>query len=199
MPDVMNTMTSLFPITATIAICIFIAKELIEFGKRRNEKIRKIAAYKMLVAEEMLKNAWSIRSMRDVLRALQEQFEKILLEKSFSGSSYIVVERMSGKQSTPLWPFHFSVFDRAVIDLAVLDKDLFNSVKEAYQALANVKHARTVLMDMCNDDSLYDHIETFVGYAMSQMDVAEEKINITYRDCTGQELDQQKLVSIASR
>ncbi|WP_397448702.1 hypothetical protein [Pseudomonas sp. NA-150] len=196
MPDVMNTMTSLFPLTATIAICIFIAKELIEFGKRRNEKLRKIAAYKVLVAEELLKNAWSIRSMREVLAALQDRFDKVLLEKTFSGSSYIVVERMNGKQSAPLWPFHFSIFDRAVIDLAVLDKDFFESVKATYLALATVKHARTVLMDMCNDDhSLSDHLHSFVDYAVSQMDVAEARIKVTYKDCTGMELDRQKLVS----
>jgi hypothetical protein len=43
------------------------------------------------VAEELLKNAWSIRSMREVLGALQDRFDKVLLEKSFSGSSYPAV------------------------------------------------------------------------------------------------------------
>ena len=64
------------PATVVVTILLFLIKEFLECLRKRSERIRKISAIKILIAEELERNHWALVSMFRVLNILKEAFQK---------------------------------------------------------------------------------------------------------------------------
>ncbi|WP_122503149.1 hypothetical protein [Pseudomonas viridiflava] len=197
MLDCQTQTSSIFPVTVICAIVLFFIKEVVEMFKRAAERKRKISAYKTLIAEELKKNAWTIETMKEKCADInKDDFERMTYSKEPSGNETVQIWFAGGTiGSSPLWQVHTGIFDKSIVDLAVVDKALFDAAKETYQYLAEVKHIRGYFSDLTAQDSMRGFIKGFADYGLGTLDEAAKSVSALYLKCTGEELDEHKLRS----
>jgi hypothetical protein len=123
--------TSLIPITVVAAFFLFVIKEMVEWLKRWRADKRKVAAIKILLARECELNKWTLLKLREAVTEIKETFE----EKD--GAEYSI-ERMPPDKITfketidgdlagswPLTPTYTDLMSKQMLDIAILDKNLF--------------------------------------------------------------------------
>lgn len=189
MSELVNLVESILPITALCAITLFVTKEVIELKKRSGEKKRKLAAYKLLLAEELMKNAFTVRTIKGYFRAvLDESFSELIITKYESGFISVVCRRLDGGGGGGSLPLVYTAFfDKSIVDLAVLDSKFFSVANETYEALADVDNCRTQLMRFAAENDRV-MLEGLSHYAIEKLDCAEERINKLYRFCSNKEM-----------
>ncbi|MBP0943129.1 hypothetical protein V2K16_22900 [Pseudomonas alliivorans] len=197
MLDCQTQTSSIFPVTVICAIFLFFIKEAVELSKRAAERKRKISAYKTLIAEELKKNAWTIQTMKEKCSEInKDDFERMTYSKEPSGNETVQIWFSGGTVgSSLLWQVHTGIFDKSIVDLAVIDKGLFDAAKETYQHLAEVRHIRGYFSDLTEQDSMRGFIKGFADYGLSTLDEASNSLSALYFKCTGEVLDEHKLRS----
>ncbi|QJP95459.1 hypothetical protein C6Y56_12960 [Pseudomonas fluorescens] len=196
MIELQSKIDSILPVSVLAAVVLFIVKEVVEFFKRSSERKRKISAYKILLSEELEKNLWTLNYLTSICHAIgDEHFTGISYRRTSSGSEQIAVH--VGRQGGygPLWNVYSSIFDKAVVDLAVIDKKLFEKSKIAYECLAEARHIRNSIVRLCEDESLNEYVHTFPEYALGILREAVDALDILYVACAGKKLDRPKLRS----
>ncbi|WP_164352753.1 hypothetical protein [Pseudomonas viridiflava] len=197
--SIIHSMENLLPVTVVSAIALFFLKEIVEFFKKKSERERKINAYKVLVSEELLKNAWTIKQLRDFSREIQDDvFEKMTFSKNARGEFRILIYReYCEPRSVALPVVHTAIFDKAVVDIAALDSRLFQMSRDFYEHLAEVKHIRDSILNFAEDESMAKFIKGLPSYANSKLDDAEASSKALFKWCTGKEMERPKLRSFA--
>lgn len=71
-----------------------------------------------------------------------------------SGACHLKSSRDEEKVKGIVLPFHSSIFDKHIVDLAVIDKKFFTQLRDTYQAIADAKVSRSTMLEMCADSSL---------------------------------------------
>ncbi len=182
--------------TVVAAFTIFIAKETIEYFKRRNERSRKVTAYKQLILEELRKNAWTISSLKDMCKLIGDPgFTGISYYKSSAGSEKIRFHNKTLPESNPLWPVHTAVFEKLYVGLAETDKDLFTAVSAVYEKLAEAKHVRDHFINFSEDEEIKHFVTGLHSYGTKRLDECEHAMDALCRRITGGPLSEQKLRS----
>lgn len=190
MSDFLKLVESALPLTVVFAIVLFFTKEGIEFFKRRSERRRKVAAYKMLLAEESMKNAFTIKTLSSVFWALVDpDLESLKVSKKSNGQLAAEFSFPYGSRGGSVIPVvHTAIFDKSIVDLAVIDKEFFFIAKDAYEDLAHVDNCRDQIssLDTTEGDLM---LESLARYALDVLSRSDESLQRLYLMCAGQELE----------
>ena len=199
----MPTFLSLLPITALIAVMVFICKETIEFLRRRNGDQRKLRALMHLLARECELNLWSIKNLRRILSEVHK-FEnykaqiKVEIKRKPSGRAFAIIRSDDGgiEMHVGIPKVHRELMSKFLLEIATLDEKLFEVVEPAYDGLAEVEHLRESLMNVQDapDDIGEDgYLEGLAGYALDELQEAENSLARLYEHCTGLPLTEHRL------
>ncbi|EPF66260.1 Prophage PssSM-02, Orf12 [Pseudomonas syringae pv. syringae SM] len=176
------------PVTVLCAIGLFVTKEIVEHLKKRSEKTRKVEAYKTLIAEECMKNAWVLKSLRSHIRFLEDpQLQSVRVESTSYGDILVHVYDKDSRGGSPIVDAHTAVFEKTVVDLAVIDSVLFSRAKDAYEALAEVTNCLSQLREFAGKNDLL-HLSGLAEYSKEVVDTAENDLKSLFKFCTGKEL-----------
>lgn len=188
MPEMLKVVESYLPVTVLSAIGLFITKEIVEIFKRRGEKKRKITAYKSLIAEECMKNAWTLKSLGSHVRSLSDpDLCKVVLESTSYGDILMCVHDAGSGGGSPIVDVHSKIFEKTVVDMAVIDSELFTHCKNAYEELANVTNCLNQLREFSGKNDLL-HLKGLAAYSKSVLEAAELDLQVLFKFCTGKEL-----------
>ncbi|MBS3184500.1 hypothetical protein JIQ88_05405 [Pseudomonas sp. PCH44] len=184
----LGAVESYLPVTALCAITLFFTKEIVEIFKRRGEKKRKLTAYKSLIAEECMKNSWVLKSLRSHVRSLGDpDLRKVVLESTSYGDILIFIHDAGSGGGSPIVDVHSKIFEKTVVDIAVVDRELFNHSKKAYEGLANVTNCLNQLREFAGKNDLL-HLTGLAEYSKSVLEEAEVELKALFRFCTKKEL-----------
>jgi hypothetical protein len=176
------------PVTVLCAIGLFITKEAVEHLKKRSEKERKVTAYKSLVAEECMKNAWVLKSLRSHVRSLGDpDLRKVSLKSTSYGDILMCLYDQDSGGGSPIVDVHSKIFEKTVVDMAVIDSELFSHAKEAYESLANVTNCLNQLREFASKNDLM-HLRGLAEYSKGVLDETEADLQALFRFCTSKDL-----------
>lgn len=196
-------MSSFFTGAVVVAICTFVAKEVLEFIRRLKADRRKVAAYKLLLADEVEKNNWVIRSLRFDLKELKEDWSTstVTMEINKAGQKRLKIVSEDGESSGVLPDVSRMIVTKVFTDIAVLDEKLFSAATEAYEAVSELEHVKNSLIEfVMTDDKLKQSSgfrDSFVDYAFREIADAYVSLSKLYKLCTGNDLADHKLRSFA--
>jgi len=150
-----NGEMNLLPVTVVAAIFLFFLRELVDLFKKRSDIKRNIEAIKLLIADEIEKNHWSLVSMFRVLTSLKEDFESNdnavhQLRTARNGSEHFESKGDPTEgffSSQPIPKFHTVMYEKLIQDIAALDKDLFFAIHSTYEEINELIHYRDSIID----------------------------------------------------
>jgi hypothetical protein len=147
---------NLIPITAVIALLLFITRECLDIFKKRSERIRELNAYKALISEEIRQNYFALKLLNKVLKVTvkvnNDNVEEYKCDVNTDryGNEYVFIDLGKGpgnrSSSIRLKNFSSEVFDSHISDLAKLDQDLYESLKKTYEEISQWKIIRNDLV-----------------------------------------------------
>lgn len=190
-------MNNIFPITAAIALFLFIVKELLDLLKKRAERLRKIQAIKILLAEELEKNYWTFRSMFRILDEIQIHEEsdtvKFYMETSRNGTELFRKKDDYGISGSGIPKFQTSTYEKLLLSLAELDIALFEIVRDTYAEIIELAHYREVLIDflsgsVLDEDDDIESNKAFLSQFADEKDDSYHILNEGYKALTGNNL-----------
>lgn len=194
---------SVLPITAVVAVVVFIIKEVLEYFRRRGADKRKIAALIALLARECELNYWTIKSLRRIVAEISTEESpnpqfRLTIERKSSGRPYAKVVSEDGKieSHSGIPKVHRELMSKFLLDIATLDKKLFEVMEPAYDALADLEHVRETLVNIDDEVGLIprdDFLSGFAGYAVVELKDAEVALGALYKYCTNKPLTQHRL------
>lgn len=198
----MNWLT-LLPISALVAIGVFLLKEAAEYFRRRAADKRKLHALMMVIARECEINYWTIKSLQRILRELPGDSStpgqiQLSVETKPSGRPYAkIVSDDDGLETHIVIPEVSREFmSKHLVEVAALDADMFSVLEPAYDGLAEVAHVRESFVRMDDSSQLMpreDYLAGFRGYALDELDDAERALSKLYVFCTGRPLVNHRL------
>lgn len=196
-------LSNLVPITAVVAVTIFLSKEVLEGRRRRQADSRKIDAIKRLLARDCELNAWTIKSLVQIYQKTQSEINEEY------GYIYSVVREPSGKHifktdypdgdpsgATPIPPVYRETISKHLLDIATLNEEFLHVAEAAYDALAEVQHVRDYLLGIepNSPNSLDREIDMGLAeYALEELRDAKAPLDALYLFCTGKELTKHRL------
>ena len=186
--EFLNSLSPLLPITALVAIGLFLAKEVMELVRRRRADARKLGAIRRILSRDLELNQWVLEALRNAVGAL----ERIEAEHGRKGRIYESpgkriryehwVEGDKHRSDGGLPSVYATNFDRYLLDVATLDRKMLSYVEIASTALANLDHVRSGVVEHIDDQTWRG---SFVLYARGELDKAEIDLQRLYQYCTG--------------
>lgn len=194
---------SFVPITVVVAIGVFAIKETFELLRRRSGDARRVRGLKALLARECELNYWAIKSFRRILNEIPTQENnnwqmRVTIEKTGSGRPFAKVVSDDGgiEAHYGIPQVHRELMSKFLLDVATLDKDFFEILEPAFDAVAELEHIRESLVSAryAPEDIGQDgYLEGFAGYALNEIKDAEMCLANLYVYCTGQALTKHRL------
>lgn len=199
----MSSWLTLVPITALVAVLVFIFKEIFEYVRRRSGDRRKMRALTALLARECELNYWTVKALRTIFSEVHTTENpnpqtKVTVERTRSGRPYanIVFDESRTETHAPIPVVHRELMSKFLLDVAMLDRKLFEAMEPAYDSLATVEHVRESLVNV-QDAPQYigeeGFLEGLAGYALNELRDAEAALGVLYQHCTGSELKKHRL------
>lgn len=196
-----SAISTYIPITVISAGLLFVIKEAVELIRRIKSERRRISAIKLLVAEEMEQNHWTHKVLKRTIREIDEALRDypdpcFRLVRTQSGRELFryrkePLEDVGMESGHPLPPVRQQTYDRMVVDVASLDKKLYVQTREAYDAIKEMEHVRSTLVDLLDrvDLDVPDgFMAGFLEYATAELEDIEKKMKTFYSSITGKEL-----------
>jgi hypothetical protein len=198
----MNILPSIIPVTVVVAVGLFAAKECIEFVRRYKGESRKKDALRALLARECELNNWTIKSIKHIVETIRDESEDdTRTEFSFlftkAGKVLFrfkqVNEEFKGGMS--LGNVHSDIMNKHLLEVAMYDKELFEVLQPAFDALAELEHVRDSLIYFVEPEDDQDklHLDGFIQYALREVDVIFCRLDRLYVECTGTKLKAFKI------
>jgi hypothetical protein len=197
-----SNLEQLLPITAIVAIGIFVLKEAVEAWKRHQADRRKIKAARYLLARECEQNLWVIRSLHDALTNAGEVISEgrpddFRIIKRESGAKNWVKTYENGDLSRGgmLYPVKRIIIDSMGQTIAELDPRLFRELEGGIDAVNELNHLHDSLVNyvMDADEREKSFFDGFVVYALKELHDIYRGIDKLYRACTGKRLTKFRL------
>ncbi len=188
----------LLPVTVISAIVLFGVKEFLETRRRRGTNSRKRRALRRLLADEVERNNFQIRRLRGCCATIQRALAEGYLE-SDSDLKLKVIEGAFGKlhlklseegqvlYQSPIGTVHTEVLSGSLLELALVDKEMFETAMEASDGAKELDGLRHSMVDLLQS---HDHtfLPGFPDYALSEIDKIERTLKAFYKGLTGKEL-----------
>ena len=166
----MTNFTTILPVAALIAVLLFILKESIEWIRRHNADGRKKKALRLILARECERNHWSINSIRGVLETIKEKLTeeppptfRFIFPKSGKTLFRVVYPGDEMTEGSALAETYQDIFNKYLLDVATLDKTLYEDLQRACDAIAEVEHVRQSLIYYVNPE-IEDDEELIDGF-----------------------------------
>lgn len=194
---------NILPATVVVAIVLFLIKEILEQLRKYQGHKRQVDAVKQMLSDEIEKNNYTVGTLRRTLIKIKDEHDKYEITLNMKPSGSLRIEFKEDKESYgPGWPIpniSRTVFDKTYVQLASLDKELFDKAKDAYESLSEAEHVRNSLIDNIEAP----HIEgdgflvSFAEYGIEELVTVYLNLAKLYKECTGRELDKNKLRTFA--
>lgn len=163
------------PITAVIALMIFILKEIIEARRRWQADKRKRKASCTLLAEEIERNTWTLklikRLIEDCVTAHNEKTLNAvkLIKEEVTGDIRFQLEWKNGKyESNKLFHVHVDRLERLIHGIAELDEVLFEKAQAYGISAMRLRYIRSKMMEF---GSLgYNAEDIFVKHFLTEIE-----------------------------
>lgn len=202
----LTTISMFVPVTVISAVALFIVKELVEVVRRFRADRRRIMAMKMLLAEEIEQNHWTYNILKRTLQVIGD------ILRDYPNPSFRIVRTQSGRElfryrhdaeddagfesGHPLPAVRQEQYERLVLDIASMDKQLFSLARTAYDAIKEMEHVRSSLVDMLDrvDPEISDgFFESFLAYADDELNDTYEEMKPFYFHIAGKELTENRM------
>lgn len=193
----MSDLTTLLPITATVAITLFTVKELLEWRRRAATDKRKLLAIKKVLARDV---ELSYGAMSDLSELLTQIQKKKLDEKaselsvtSHPAGGFVVMFRGSGYIQRGIRRENFL---KHLVDVASLDESFYNHCETAVDGLSEAEHVLLSLVhgpDRHFPSTPKNYYEGLADYGSDVLTASTEALKTFYQACTGTELKQGRI------
>ena|ERR1043165_1071094 len=190
----MNWLAALLPVTVVAAFLLFILKELLEWIRRYRTDVRKAKAFRILLARECELNYWAYGRLKKTLEIIKsgldgEEPEHFAISQG--EHSEIRFEHYLHDTSRGSWPlsdFHTDIMNKVMLDVAILDEELYSKLDAAFDAVAELKHVRQILLELVSGEQEEDkaHLEGFPDYGLPVLKEALKDLKALYKTCTGE-------------
>lgn len=200
----MENLQTVIPITAFIAILLFIFREIIDLIKKYKSKNTEIRTYKKLIARELEENLWTYKVVFKTIKQVKEHLDEFpnpdfSLIYTHDDRVLFRVRRMG--EGTELTGGHslvgtkLSVFDRIIIELARSDDTFFDVIQGAYDAILDLESLRNSLIGYIQKEDPVNikSIEGWFVYALEQEQKILKKMDAAYKTCTNKQLTEHWL------
>jgi hypothetical protein len=199
--DVMALLGALLPVTAVVAVLIFVAREILEFVRRRRAERRKLAAIKRLVARELELNNWSIEKVRQALTEIQDAARRddvvVEVRRLPTGTDRFIRREKDADDGShfPVPVVHDGELRKYLLDIATLDAGLLKAAEAAVDGIAELRHVRESLVsNLSGEEELFPaFLESFAEYGLAELEDVKPALAELYRQCTGFELTKKRL------
>jgi hypothetical protein len=192
--------SSILPVTVLAAAILFFIKEILEFSRRRSSERRRMQAIKILLARELELNNWARSRLRQTLDTVEHGLKarpKHLLSARLyrNGEVRFRAGQGGGFVSWPIDPFHNGAMAQHMLDVAILDRSLFEKLEEAFDTTSELIHVRRRLIDgLLNEENDADQwLEGLLLYGKSQIEEAERSMSVLYKACTDKNFTAQRV------
>jgi hypothetical protein len=194
-------MDSAIPITALIAIVIFIIKELIESYRARKNRNRTKNTVSMLLSYELECNFWSVKSLFGLFNKLKEyrHLDEITLslKKGIESNYSVKIENKHGEwtgQAVP--PFCHQRFDSLLVQISELGNETYEKLQDAYSCLNELEDYRAQVINLfAGEDwiTFPDMTFDYLSMKAEEYDEYYRKLNDAYVCLTGNNLLNHRL------
>ena len=198
----MQALLSVVPITVFAAVLIFFLKELFEFLRRYRGEVRKKEALRILLARECELNNWAIKSLKEIINSMVSGLaeDKLtvfeVIDSRVAGFLFRAKDQSGSlKRGSTIPAVHREVMSKNILEIAVLDKKLFEALQPAFDATATLEHVRQSLVYYLAPDDEHDmiHRDGFLEYGLTELERTFVPLNNLYKECTGKELSSHRL------
>lgn len=191
------------PITVTVAIVLFVVKEQLEIRRKRQERLRKTNAAKLLLSQELEKNHWALVSFFRILNEMKEAETDapravFRLHVARNGSEHFRIKKEPDDENeSGSWiaTFDTSLYEKHLATLAEYDEALYKVVNETYEEIFELIHYRETLTSFLAGESVTpeDMTRHFLSDMASEKDDYYNALNKSYRALTGKDLKEWRL------
>lgn len=191
------------PITVTAAIVLFVVKEVLEIRRKRQERMRKTNAAKLLLSQELEKNHWALVTFFRILTEIKEAEINapravFRLHIARNGSEHFrMKEEPEDESESGLWiaTFQTSSYEKHLVTLAEYDQALYKVVNETYEEIFELIHYRETLTSFLagETDVPADMTRRFLSDMAAEKDDYYNALNKSYRAFTGNDLKELRL------
>lgn len=201
----------IIPLSVFVALVLFCIREVRDFVKGRNQNKRKLDTLKILLSEELRENYSTLKSLFRVAEQVLLAFDTELpVQKHVNtdryGNDYIYIHIGEPEDNDnyslvamPLAHLETKQYENHIHDVALLNKELYDSVNELYMKLRQCEKIRNTLV--CH---IADEINDVRNWAISTnvKDIVRdqvkylEKLDNVHHELTSKRLE-EKFDSVA--
>ncbi|MCW7494731.1 hypothetical protein ND861_18880 [Leptospira sp. 2 VSF19] len=176
------------PITATIAITIFVAKEIIEYFKRKKNDKNKLNAIKNFLGQEIHQLSYDIRNSSFILSNYIDTF------RNFKNLSYEIVTLKNDKYqfrvadetsehfSSSTFPTFSNIwYEKTALLIAELDFKLFQEIQKFYNDTLDFKHKQELIIETLTHNSPTFNEEQIIEYFEMTSEENKEYLDAAYK------------------
>lgn len=191
------------PVTVTAAIVLFVVKEVLEIRRKRQERVRKTNAAKLLLSQELEKNHWALVSFFRILTEMKVAETDapravFRLHVARDGSEHFrIKEEPEDESESGFWiaTFQTSLYEKHLATLAEYDQALYKVVNETYKEVFELIHYRETLTSFLAGESNApaDMTRRFLSDMAAEKDDYYNALNKSYRAFTCNDLKAVRL------
>ncbi|UWQ99981.1 hypothetical protein K3729_04135 [Rhodobacteraceae bacterium S2214] len=188
----------LLPVTVVAAIILFGVKEGIEANRRRKANSRKRQAVRRLIADEIERNNWAIKRLRDgifqIERHLVEANSKISIQVSALGERYVRREEDGEMASQfPIGKVYSEVLSANLLVLGEIDEAIFDEALNVNDAIKELDHVCTSMIEILSKNNDRGFLEGFADHAKKEIADCEKTLQSFYQNVTGRALETHRI------
>jgi hypothetical protein len=203
--DLLSSLPSfrqLLPVTALIAILIFLVKEYLEGRRRKAADARKVQALKKVLARECQLNYSAIGRLRDTLTAMQESgvtkdATRLSISKSPAGGYLYMIKNSTGSgHGGMLVGIQRDSLLKYLVEIAGLDESFYSKCEIALDGLSEADHVFQSLVhgpEKHFPSTPENYYEGLADYGLGELNDSIAALQDLYLVCTGSVLRQGKL------
>ncbi|WP_299827094.1 hypothetical protein [uncultured Roseobacter sp.] len=193
-----GSVPNLLPITVLGAVALFLVKETLEGIRRRNATKRKRRAMRRMLKDELERNKWALRSLRNSVNMVESLLQRPLATISLrtdrlGGRKIRLQEDGDGAYSErPLPEIHSDFIKENVLEIALVDKKIFEEALAVLDALAEMEHVLKGVLDYSESQDM-GFLKGFAEYAHKELDDCETALANLYTKITGKPYEEFRL------
>ena len=186
------------PATVIVAIVLFFVKELLEANRRRKANARKRLAIRRLIADEIERNNWTIKRLRNGISELEHAIDEpksiLSIRTGVLGERYLRHE-ISGKLHSefPIGKVHSEALSGSLLELAMIDEQIFDKALEASDATKELDHVLKSMIELVSNAAGPIVDDGFSEYALKEIANCEKTLSDFYKNITGRNLEGHRI------
>lgn len=92
-----------------------------------------------------------------------------------------------------LFPVHRDFMSDHLLEVATLDKKLYEHLQQALDSVSELQHLKESLTQFIEDKDYGHLLQGFKEYSTGELSDAYENLNALYVECTGKKLESHRL------